>query len=130
MYDIKIKKGELCLYSQNELIGSFTYFYRNKERNLELNRLFVNFPYRNRGIATILIKEIINYAYSIGALIISVIIDPEPIDCYNTIAKLNGLEQKNYHSFTHLKEEQRNPLINEVKKLRIVRRIQKNYKFK
>ncbi len=111
-----VAKGELTLNKANDIIGFIDYSFRIDEKNLELLRMFVNYDFRSKNYATILLQEIIKYAHKIRAECITLNINPEIEDCYNTLARENGFESF-YSAFIDFDEEERDTFIEKAKKL-------------
>ena len=118
--------GSLILKIDHEEVGSLTYYYYEKDKNLELTRLFINFAYRKKKYSSLLIKEIIKYAGQIGAKKVTLNIDPELEDCVNTLVREKGTKNDNEEnpvsSFVDMDDDEIDKLIEKAKKLKEMRK--------
>lgn len=112
-----VAKGDLSLRTGNEIIGFITYTYRADEQTLELLRMFINFEYRHKKYASILIREIITYAQKIEAKFITLNIDPELDDCYYTITREKGFESNYDNVLIDMEEDERDKFLEKARKL-------------
>ena len=119
MFSVKndVTKGHLTLNATNDVVAFLDYTYRTNEKTLELLRMFVNFDYKHKNYTSFLLKEIFYYARKIKAKSIILNIEPEIEDCYNTIAKENGLESNYYDALIDMDEDEQEKFFERAKKL-------------